>query len=168
MAKKKAKPRTNGTHRKPRKTTVPDWGPAFLGSLARTANIRAACVESGATRSAVYRRRDGDGAFAEAMAAAIEDATDGLEMEARRRAVEGRERPVFGSGGPGVGTVRVGSVVEYSDTLMVLLLKAHRPEKYRENHRVEHAGSVGVTVTAEELSDDELASIARRDAPAPG
>jgi hypothetical protein len=48
-----------------------------------------------------------------------------LEDEAVRRAYEGVERPVF-QGGKQVGVVR-----EYSDTLLIFLLKALRPEKYR-------------------------------------
>lgn len=160
MAKKKAKKaRTNRT---PRRTTAPDWAPSFLAALGRTANIRAACVDAGVSRSAVYERRDNHPDFAASMAASLEDAVDDLELEARRRALEGCERPVFGSGGPGVGSVQVGSVVEYSDTLMVFLLKAHRPAVYRENVRVEHTGHMKVTHSAEDLSDDELAGIAAR------
>ena len=59
---------------------------------------------------------------------------DDLELEARRRAVEGTERPVFYQGG------EVGYVREYSDTLLIFLLKAHRPNKFRE--RVEHEHKV--------------------------
>lgn len=33
---------------------------------------------------------------------------------------------------------------EYSDTLAIFLLKAHAPEKYRENVHIEHAGSIDI------------------------
>lgn len=71
---------------------------------------------------------------------AKEVVADKIEEEAMRRAVDGVDRPVY-QGGTKVGTVR-----EFSDTLMVLLLKALRPEKYREN--VHHSGSVGLTLEA--------------------
>lgn len=122
MAKKKA---TDATPKK-RKRSKPDWAPAFLRRLAETSNIKAACAAAGICRSTAYRRRDSDAAFAQAMAEALDDSVDDLELEARRRAYEGCERPVFHQGSQ-CGTVR-----EYSDTLMIFLLKAHRPEKYRE------------------------------------
>jgi hypothetical protein len=57
---------------------------------------------------------------------ATDEACDVLEAEAWRRAVDGVDRPIF-QRGEQVGVERV-----YSDNLMVQLLKAHRPEKYRE------------------------------------
>ena len=35
----------------------------------------------------------------------------------------------------------VGHVRKYSDALMMFLLKAHRPDKYRDNIKVDHAGA---------------------------
>ena len=52
--------------------------------------------------------------------------TDALEDEALRRAFHGSERPVF------QGKELVGYVRDYSDTLLIFMLKARRPEKYRE------------------------------------
>lgn len=162
------------------KRSAPDWGPAFLEALAGTANIRAACRAAKVGRSTVYDRRDSEVEFARAMAAALEDAVDDLELEARRRAHDGCNKPVVYKGElmgfwvdakgdrlplgadpaehEGARFVPL-TIKEYSDTLMVLLLKAHRPEKYREHHKVEHTGKVGVAVSAEDLSDDELAAI---------
>ena len=159
MARKKGPPKGR-TNRTPKKTTAPDWAGPFLHALRGSSNIRAACEASGVGRRTVYDRRDSDPEFARAMAEALEDATDLLEGEARRRAYEGVERPVYGSGGAGAGTVEVGTVREYSDSLMMFLLKAHRPEKFRERYEVRHQGEVKVTVSAEEMSDDELARIA--------
>lgn len=131
-----------------------DWTPAFLASLAETGNVTAAARAASIDRTTAYHRRDLDPAFAAAMAEALEVATDDLEGEARRRAKDGVEKPVF-QGGEQVGTVR-----EYSDTLLIFLLKAHRPEKYRERYDIKHGGNVNVNIRAEELSDDELADIA--------
>jgi hypothetical protein len=40
---------------------------------------------------------------------------------------------------------RVGKVREYSDTLTIFLLKAHAPDKYRDNAKVEHSGTIAQT-----------------------
>lgn len=64
-----------------------------------------------------------------------------LEAEARRRAMDGVDEPVYHKGEV------VGHVRKYSDTLLIFLLKAHRPHKYRDNYKIEHGGQVEVTAT---------------------
>lgn len=59
-----------------------------------------------------------------------------MEQEAFRRAVEGTEKPVFGSMGFRMGSGEIGRVREYSDTLLIFLLKGARPEKYRERTEI--------------------------------
>jgi hypothetical protein len=76
-------------------------------------------------------RRAADEAFARAWEDALEQGTDSLEDEARRRALQGVEKPVFREGR------QVGTVTEYSDTLLIFLLKARRPEKFRDRARFE-------------------------------
>lgn len=44
---------------------------------------------------------------------------------------------------------------EYSDTLLIFLLKGARPEVYRERADVRHSGKIDVSA----LSDDELRAI---------
>ena len=39
----------------------------------------------------------------------------------------------------------VGEESVYSDTLLIFLLKAHRPAKFRDNVKVEHSGGMEVT-----------------------
>ena len=63
---------------------------------------------------------------------------DLLEGEARRRAT-GISRDIYYAGEV-VGAERV-----YSDTLLIFLLKAHRPAKFRDNVKVEHSGGMEVT-----------------------
>jgi hypothetical protein len=63
---------------------------------------------------------------------AQDDVGDTLEREAIRRAHDGVRKPVYQGG------KRVGFIQEYSDTLLIFLLKGLRPEKYRE--RFEHSG----------------------------
>jgi hypothetical protein len=155
VAKKKApaKKPPRGTPGTPKKAPAksreaPDWAPTFLARLAASANIRASCHAAAVGRSTVYRRRDSDRAFAAAMSDALDDAVDDLELEARRRAHEGCRRVKFHQGDPiMVPLLKGGKPVlndagdpalvpyvehEYSDTLMIFLLKAHRPAVYRE------------------------------------
>lgn len=106
---------------------------AFLTALAETGIISAAAKVVGVNRSTVFRWRE-DPAFAEAFQDAIEQAADKIEAEAIRRAVEGFEEPVWYRG------IEVGKITRHSDYLLGLLLKANRPDKYRENSRVELAG----------------------------
>jgi hypothetical protein len=80
----------------------------------------------GINRVTVYRWRQDDQAFATAYSEAMEAGTDLIEQEARRRAVEGYDRPVF-QRGELVGLERV-----YSDALLMLLLRGRRPEIFRE------------------------------------
>ncbi|MHC5536960.1 hypothetical protein ACYOEI_01645 [Singulisphaera rosea] len=53
---------------------------------------------------------------------------DTLESEARRRALDGVEKPVFYRG------QKCGAIREYSDALLMFLMKAARPERFRESY----------------------------------
>lgn len=175
MAKKRT-PRTpkKGQPRKSSAPPKPDWAPAFLEALRGNANIRASCLIAAIGRTSVYKRRDEDKAFAADMADALDDAVDDLELEARRRACEGLRRVKFHQGAPIMvqvfnpdGSLRLrpdGSPLtvpyvehEYSDTLMIFLLKAHRPEKYRENVNLEFSGEIVNTLEYPQDDDDERA-----------
>ena len=175
------------TNSAPKKRTKPDWTAKFLRALAKTGNIKASCAAVGIDRSRFYQRRDSDSAFAAAAAAALEDSTDDLELEARRRAQDGLMRvkfhqgmpimvPVLDADGRPVMTAQLGAdgqpdlslpprpllepyaEHEYSDTLLIFLLKAHRPEKYRERFDVRTQGNIQVTrgFDLAELTDAEL------------
>ena len=61
-------------------------------------------------------------------------------QEARRRAVTGIDKPVFFKGEV------VGSITKYSDSLLMFLLKAHRPQKFRDCGKVKHTGATDVGV----------------------
>jgi len=126
----------------------------FLDELSKCGNVKDACVAAGVGRRTVYDWRAKDPEFAQAWDSALDEAADTMEREAFRRAVEGTEKPVFGSLGKGKGTGEVGRIREYSDTLLIFLLKAARPEKYRERTETRHTG-----LTAEQaanLSNDDL------------
>jgi hypothetical protein len=61
----------------------------------------------------------------------LDESTDSLEDEARRRAVEGVDEPVFYQGAV------VGHVKKYSDELLKMLLRANRQTKYIVNKTVQ-------------------------------
>lgn len=98
--------------------------------LAETANVSKACDGAGVGRSAMYSWRREDQEFAAKWDEAMDVGVGALEDEAHRRAFEGCDEPVYYLG------QKVDTVKKYSDTLAIFLLKAHRPEKYRE--RVEN------------------------------
>lgn len=120
----------------------------FVRTLAATGIISRAAARAGWTTSYAYKLRKDDAEFAAAWDNALEYSTDSVEMEARRRAVEGTMKPVYQQG------KLVGHVREYSDSLLTTLLKAKRPNEFRENVKaeVEHKG--GVLVVPGVASDD--------------
>lgn len=116
---------------------------AFLKEFARIGNITRACEASGLGRTTHYDWLKEDPAYREQFELAEEEAADRLESEARRRAEEGFDEYVV-SGGKLIygddGTPLLQR--RYSDALMALLLKAHKPDKYRDRQQVEHSGEV--------------------------
>jgi hypothetical protein len=116
---------------------------AFIAELRLRGNISDAARAAGLRRETFYEWRAKDVDFAAAWNEALEEATDTMEREAWRRAVEGVEKPIVGRIGKDQDGI-VTYVQEYSDSLMQLLLKAHRPEKYRERQDIQHSGSVAI------------------------
>lgn len=112
----------------------------FLSVLSETANVSEACRQAKIYRQWAYEQREKDAEFSRLWDEAVEISTDALEAEARRRALEGVEKPVFYQG------QECGRIREFSDTLMVVLLKAHRPEKYKDRQDVNHSGGVVVEI----------------------
>jgi hypothetical protein len=100
----------------------------FIEAFSATGNVSAAAKLAGVGRRTHYDWLKEDEAYKVAFADAVDEAADRLEVEARRRAVTGNVKPVFHKG------VQVGTVREYSDTLLIFLLKGARPEKYSERH----------------------------------
>ena len=118
----------------------------FLAELAKRGNVSAAAELTGLARGTFYVWRDEDADFKVAWDEALETAIDAMELEARRRAVEGVEKPIVGRVGKDQDGI-ITYVREYSDSLMTLLLKAHRPDKYRERQDVHHSGTVEIEYT---------------------
>lgn len=91
----------------------------FLTALGEGLSVAGAAKLAGVGRQTVYDWRKRDAAFAAAWDDAIETGTDNLEDEARRRAMS------------------------TSDTLMIFMLKARRPDKYKDRRASEISGPGG-------------------------
>ena len=103
----------------------------FLETLRAGLSATAAAAAGGFHRASAYRRRVEDSDFAAAWQDAREEGVDRLIDEAVRRASVGVERAVYGRGGEIVGTV-----TEYSDRLMEVLLRGLRPEVFGTSARL--------------------------------
>lgn len=122
----------------------------FLDKLIEYVSISTAAKKAKVSRSDVYWWIKNDLDFKILYDQACELAVAKLEDEAVRRAYEGYNKPVY-QGGKKVGTIK-----EYSDTLLIVLLKARAPEKYKDRH--EMSGPGGKDLFASK-TDDELKAI---------
>jgi len=128
-------------------TITPAVKAQFLEALSETANVRRAAAQVGFTARVFYQHARRDPAFAAAWDETMQTAVETVfEAEAMRRAVEGVEQPVYYQG------VKVGSRQEYSDTLLIFLLKGWKPERYRERHEVIHGGAIGLLRKMERIA----------------
>ncbi len=96
------------------------WKPAFLAEYSKCGVKATAARAAGVSRSGVLWAEDHDPVFAAAVLEAEQEAMDALEQEARRRAIEGVEEPVFYKG------EECGAKQNYSDDLMKFLLERKR------------------------------------------
>lgn len=134
----------------------PAWVMPFLDRLRQSANVAASARAVGVSSSAVYALRERDGDFRASWDEALEDAYDMLEAEARRRAFEGVEEPVFYQGQE-VGTVR-----KYSDSLAQFLLKGYRRRKFGDKTEITGAdgGALVIDDTARASRIAQLMALA--------
>ena len=132
-------------HKKQRKERR-DWKTLFLDALSKSPSVAAAAHAARVNRPYVYEVRSEDKNFAAAWDNAINVSLDLAEDELYRRGVKGYDKPVFYQGD------QVGKVREFSDTLLIFMLKAHRPEKYRETIQQQLTGKDGGPI---EIADIE-------------
>lgn len=93
--------------------TPKKWREPFLDALSQHGNVSRAARTAKISRVMLYRDRAADADFAQAWTAAQQLGLDSLEDVANMRARRD------------------------SDTLLIFLLKAHRPEKYRDRVQVD-------------------------------
>jgi hypothetical protein len=114
-----------------------------LEAIATGATVSQAAKAGNVGRTTVYDKIANDPKFAAAFDNATEQGTDLLEAEATRRAISG------------------------SDTMLIFLLKARRPRRFRDNATIEHTGPNGgpiqqnVTLDLSGFSDEEIIRLGR-------
>lgn len=165
---KKERKATRSTRRKPEtnKEEIKDyfeiedrkWTPAltrelkmvFLRAFARHGIISDGTVAAGITYRTYYRWKRDDEVFNEDCKTAETMANDLMEREARRRAIDGFERPIIYQGEV------TGEYTDFSDALLTTLMKGNKPEKYKE--RTQLSGSVGRPLTLDEETKEDVVS----------
>jgi hypothetical protein len=132
----------------------------FLAGLAQGLTVRHAAERAGrAHPRRFYELRAEDEEFARAWHEALEQGTQLLEEELRRRAVEGWEKTLeeWRDG----KLVRSTTTRRYSPALLIFMLKARRPDMYRDNAVVRVTGHDGGPVQIEGYSPPTLADVVR-------
>ncbi|MDY7579367.1 terminase [Herbaspirillum sp. RTI4] len=161
---------------------TPEKLTAFCAALSETAQVSKACSAVGIARQTAYQWRRQNLDFALAWDEAMQVAVSALEDEAIRRGHEGFDEPLVHQGQftPVVdfdaidpltnekfipqlapvkrnadGSPQYATMKKYSDTLLIFTLKAHAPQKYRENTSIELTGKGGGAV---QFNDTEKAA----------
>jgi len=139
---------------------------AFLAAFALCGNISTAAKAAKICRTDHYDWL-ADPSYAATFESAQQEACEHLEAEARRRAVEGIQKPVIYQGELSCKRDSLGrrtryplTIREYSDTLLIFLMKGAMPQKYRDNAKIELSGEVNLV---ERLAAGR-ARVAKRDA----
>lgn len=138
--KKGAKTKSARRHKQARDTgnpAKPKWHAVFLELLTGSCSVTVAARGAGIDRTTAYLHYRNNKEFARQWDDAKEAAVEILEAEAWNRA---RKK---------------------SDTLMIFLLKAHKPEKYRERYELAY-----MDLDRYDLTDYELQRIAKGEPPA--
>ena len=120
----------------------------FLNYLVDCGTISKAAKAMGISRQTHYLWLHSDSNYAIAFNRARAMANDLLEEAAYRRAVEGCERGIYYKGD------RIATRIEYSDTLLAMLLKGAFPDKYKARVQLETVGD-GAAELAWEGDDDD-------------
>lgn len=133
----------------------------FLEKFGELGIVSAAAEAAGVGRTTVYDWQERDEQFVLAFRQAEIRATEVLETEARRRAVEGvaKQRRVYDNRG---NLIDEYSETTYSDTLLIFMLKARAPEKYRDRHDITSGGQPiqSAAIDIDQAIDRRLAELA--------
>lgn len=110
----------------------------YLRAIPKVFTVSAAIRASGAHMAALARWRREDPDFSAREAEARSEVADQLESEAVRRGMKGVRTPVYQGG------LLAGYQTVYSDALLTLMLKASRPDRFRERSEVQVAPIIKV------------------------
>ena len=103
----------------------------FLARLRNSGNVRLSCTAAGVPRRTVYNWRNKWATFRDEWDEALEDACDILEAKAWERAVDGQ-----------------------SDRMLMFLLKAHRPDRFKDRSETDVNLAGRLTVVNWDEPDD--------------
>ncbi len=126
----------------------------FFAEMAKHGLVTTAANTAGIDRSNAYKLRDSDPGFAERWTKALETYVDTLEAAAHQRAVTGFKKGVWHQG------QQVGEEIQYSDSLLSLMLKAKRKREYGDASKIELTGADGGALKVEESPTAIARSIA--------
>lgn len=135
---------------RPRSHRTPLKESKFIEALRESASVTKACEMVAIGRRTAYDWRLADPVFAQKWDETLADAVEDLEAEARRRAIVGIEKGVWHQG------KLVGTELQYSDTMLIFLLKAAKPDRYRDRTSVEHTGKDGGPIQVENPTEQAL------------
>lgn len=111
------------------------WQAKFLKRLAETGHVGHAAEYAHVSGKTAYEHKKHNPEFAAAWEEALEVAVQTvMEPEAWRRAIDGTDKGVYHNG------ELVATEKEYSNTLLIFLMKAHMPAKYREQLDITSGG----------------------------
>lgn len=132
---------------------TPAWVAPFLDHLRTSCNYAASARAAGVGYSTVMARKQRDADFQAACDEALEEAYDSLEAEARRRAFEGSDEPVWHQG------EQVGTVRKYSDSLAQFLLKGYRRRKFGDKQEITGADGGPLSTVDETAKAARIAAL---------
>ena len=127
--KKTATTRKNPVKKAKKKTTkskfdTPAKLAAFIGFLAQSGNVRKAAAKAKISPNTVYQEKAANEDFKKLYEQALQVAVDAIEGNALERAMNGIRKAVY------KGNKRVGTEIEFNDTLTMFILKTRRREVY--------------------------------------
>jgi hypothetical protein len=138
--------------------TVDQWQ-VFLDALTEKPNVSEACGAAGIARVTAYDRKRSDPEFAALWDVAFDLGYNKAEEEAYRRAVHGVPRKVYYKGravaakDPITGKRQEVTVLEYSDTLLAMVLKGRKRSVFGDKAEVVMSGHKH---DKQSLTDEEL------------
>jgi len=126
----------------------------FLEYLAQGVSIAKSIKLTGCSQSLVYNERTSNPEYAKKWDEARCKGAYALEEEAWRRAVEGVPEDIYHRGQV------VGTRINYSDTLLIFLLKGLFPERYSDKRHIFHDSKIpmqfSLGIERDDTDQDEL------------
>lgn len=134
-----------GHHHSTSATGKTGWQERFLQALADIPNVTYAAEKARITVQTAYRHRNKNPVFAAQWQQAAMDGVEKLEKAAWQRARDGVARGVWMRDAKG-RIRKVETVYDYPESLTMFLLRAHKPDTYKEKLQTEITGAGGAPI----------------------